>query len=129
MYSLADPSEFRLSFLKEEDAQNLAEFGFNSSLQIEEANNMAIEKSGEADVRVKDMVMTLMKGAATVGKIFPNKPDELSITHGTVFKLANGSYEIPDIVMNTDSESRYYIVLNVRGVETEYTDSGLLLDI
>ena len=114
------PDEVRLGFLREKDAKNLVKFNYTSANELENARKKAIDENDDPEVRVKDMVVTLMKGAATVGNILSDKPEEEELKWMPATLMSNGSYKIPSFNFTTDEKGTFYFFLNVRGIETPY---------
>jgi hypothetical protein len=44
-----------------------------------------------------------------------------NLEHGTIEQTTPGVFKIPSITFEVDSPGKYYIVVNVRGVETKFT--------
>ena len=87
--------------LKEDDAKVLIETNTTDSSLVNQANEIQNQKSTDPTIRVKDMITTLMKGAATVGNIFPSKSDDAELLYDKISETSPGVFEIKNIRIKT----------------------------
>ena len=83
--------------------------------EVRVAENNPIDK-------LKDFLVTLMKGSDTIGKIFGttlNPTTELSYNY--IVETSPGVFEVENLQITTDVVGEFFIVFNVRGVESDYT--------
>jgi hypothetical protein len=75
----------------------------------------------EPSEKIKDIAITLMKGATTVSKLFSKQISTTTyIKYKKIEEISEGNFNITGVHVLTDSPGDYAIVINVRGVETTY---------
>lgn len=65
------PSEVRVSVLSAAEAEALRSMNKTSSQEVQAAMSEAETAEGDPETRMKDLLMTMVKGSNTVSKIFP----------------------------------------------------------
>ncbi len=79
---------------------------------------------------MKSLMVSLMKGAATVGSIFDGASTlNEGLSYDTITSNSTGKFSIKNITLTTTEPGSFYIIFNIRGVETDYTHSMAKLEI
>lgn len=79
---------------------------------------------------MQDMATTLMKGAATVGKIFSSEITySESVSYSYIEETEDGVFKVVNPKIYTQTEGVYYLAFNVRGVETSFVHDDIKIEI